>query len=187
MSKRLYRSQTNKVLGGVCGGLADYLDLDPVLVRILFVILALANGIGVLLYFLLWIVIPSSEFASATAGNAPLGERVQNMSYELRDSMRGNSKQAPIWIGGALILAGVILLANSLNIWWLRWIRFDTLWPLLLILAGLFLLTRVAVHREPVHPAPLSTESSVLNVPQSASIPTEETHESDTITTPPAP
>lgn len=56
--KRLYRSRTNRWLAGVCGGLGQYLGLDPTLIRVLFVLLALIVGGGFLLYVLLWIIIP---------------------------------------------------------------------------------------------------------------------------------
>ena len=51
---RLLRSETDKMLGGVCGGLADYLNIDPVLVRLAFVVLFLASGLGLVVYLLLW-------------------------------------------------------------------------------------------------------------------------------------
>ncbi|MCA1792202.1 MAG: PspC domain-containing protein [Thioalkalivibrio sp.] len=56
--KRLYRSRTEKMLGGVCGGLADYLDFDVTLIRGLWVLATLLGGSGALAYLVLWIVIP---------------------------------------------------------------------------------------------------------------------------------
>ncbi len=58
--KRFYLSQTDKKLGGVCGGLADYFDVDPLLVRIAFVILFFGYGSGLLVYILLWLLAPKS-------------------------------------------------------------------------------------------------------------------------------
>ncbi|MBD3402007.1 PspC domain-containing protein, partial [candidate division GN15 bacterium] len=58
MEKRLYRSNTRTVVGGVCGGIGEYFEIDPAFIRILFVLLALANGIGVLVYIASWIIIP---------------------------------------------------------------------------------------------------------------------------------
>jgi phage shock protein PspC (stress-responsive transcriptional regulator) len=60
-SKRLYRDESDAVVGGVCSGLAYYVNVDPILIRIAFVILTLAGGSGVLLYIILWIVIPSAK------------------------------------------------------------------------------------------------------------------------------
>ena len=58
MSKRLYRSSSDKQLGGVCGGLAEYFELDPSLVRIGAVLLLLVGGTGFLAYIVAWLVIP---------------------------------------------------------------------------------------------------------------------------------
>ncbi len=56
--KRLYRSKKDRILGGVCGGFAEYFAIDPVLVRVLWVIFSLAGGSGLLAYIICWIIIP---------------------------------------------------------------------------------------------------------------------------------
>ena len=58
LSKRLYRSRTNQIIGGVCGGLGDYFGIDPVLFRLAFVLLVLMFGTGVLAYIILWLIMP---------------------------------------------------------------------------------------------------------------------------------
>ena len=58
--RRLYRDENNKVLGGVCGGLARYFRTDPVIVRVVFAVVSLAFGTGILAYIILWIAVPSS-------------------------------------------------------------------------------------------------------------------------------
>ena len=58
MSKRLYRSSSDKQLGGVCGGIADFFDLDPSLVRIGAILLLFVGGTGFLAYLVAWLVIP---------------------------------------------------------------------------------------------------------------------------------
>jgi len=59
MSKRLYRSRTNRMLAGVCGGIGEYFDVDPVIVRVVVVVLSLSGGFpGILPYFVLWIIVP---------------------------------------------------------------------------------------------------------------------------------
>ena len=59
--KRYHLSQTDKKLGGVCGGLAEYFDVDPLLVRIAFIILFLGYGSGLLVYTLLWLLAPKNH------------------------------------------------------------------------------------------------------------------------------
>lgn len=56
--KRLYRSRTDTMLGGVCAGLAKYFTLDPTVVRLIFVLLFILAGQGLLLYLILWLVVP---------------------------------------------------------------------------------------------------------------------------------
>ncbi|MCI0531284.1 MAG: PspC domain-containing protein [candidate division Zixibacteria bacterium] len=58
MAKRLYRSSQEKVIGGVCGGIGKYLDIDPVLVRLVWVLAVILAGTGLLLYIIAWILIP---------------------------------------------------------------------------------------------------------------------------------
>ena len=58
MSKRLYKSEDNRILCGVCGGIDEYLGIDPTLVRLVWVLITLAAGAGVLLYIIAAIIIP---------------------------------------------------------------------------------------------------------------------------------
>ncbi len=58
MHKRLHRSRTEKMIAGVCGGLAEYLDVDPTLVRVVWVLVSLLAGVGVLLYLICWVIMP---------------------------------------------------------------------------------------------------------------------------------
>lgn len=59
MTKRLYRSTTDRMIAGVCGGIAEYFNIDPVIVRIIAVILLLPGGLpGFLPYVILWIIVP---------------------------------------------------------------------------------------------------------------------------------
>jgi phage shock protein PspC (stress-responsive transcriptional regulator) len=65
MKDKLYRSRRVRVFGGVAGGLAQYFNLDIILVRVLFVVIAILHGFGILLYIILWIVIPEEPFEIA--------------------------------------------------------------------------------------------------------------------------
>ena len=58
-TRKLYRSRSDRKLAGVCGGLAAFFSLDPTLIRVLFVILALAGGSGIIIYLAMWIMVPS--------------------------------------------------------------------------------------------------------------------------------
>ena len=58
MNKRLQRSRTERMIAGVCGGIAEYFEVDPTLVRLIWVAVSLMAGVGVLLYLIMWVVRP---------------------------------------------------------------------------------------------------------------------------------
>ena len=57
-TKRLYRSGRERILGGVCGGIAEYFEVDPVLVRLAWILFSLIYGFGILIYIIAWIIMP---------------------------------------------------------------------------------------------------------------------------------
>ncbi|MGE5617741.1 MAG: PspC domain-containing protein [Sphingomonadaceae bacterium] len=67
MAKRVYRNRQDRMIAGVCSGLGEYFDVDPTLVRLLFVLLAFLHGIGIVAYLLLWMITPCRA-AEAQAG-----------------------------------------------------------------------------------------------------------------------
>jgi phage shock protein C len=150
MKTKLYRSRTDSMIGGVCGGLGQYLGIDSTLVRLFFVLLALGNGIGVLIYFLLWFIVPregGGEFASGEtvrAGADEIAARARGLGGDLGTNLPRANAQAGLVIGTALIIFGVILFVENLHLPWLWWLNFDALWPLLLIAGGALLLLRRA-------------------------------------------
>ena len=158
--ERLYRSSTQRMLGGVCGGLGEYFNIDPTLVRIVYVIVTIATAVflGVALYLALWLIIPSEASLGKSVRDS-LRENVDEMAQSARDitnevqatlrrtPTQGAHRIEPAALAG-LILVGIgvlFLLANFDLLGWLRWARF---WPLILIVIGLLLLVR----RRQVHP-----------------------------------
>jgi phage shock protein C len=69
--KRLYRSRENRLLFGVCGGIGEYFNLDPTLIRVLFVIFALVFGSGLLLYIILMLLIPLKPSDASAVETVP--------------------------------------------------------------------------------------------------------------------
>jgi phage shock protein PspC (stress-responsive transcriptional regulator) len=59
-TRKLYRSRTNRKIAGVAGGLAEFFNADPTLIRVLFVVLALFGGSGLLIYIVMWILVPDA-------------------------------------------------------------------------------------------------------------------------------
>lgn len=66
-NKKLVRNTHDEMVGGVCSGIANYLDIDPVIVRLVFVLLALGGGHGILAYLILWVLMPTDEGPVAKA------------------------------------------------------------------------------------------------------------------------
>ena len=64
-ARKLYRSRTDRKLGGVCGGLAEYFNLDPTLLRVLFIVLAVLGGSGIIIYLAMWILVPNQPQGAA--------------------------------------------------------------------------------------------------------------------------
>jgi phage shock protein C len=140
MERRLYRSHKDKIIGGVAGGLGEYFDIDPVIVRIIFVVITIAGGWGLLAYILCWIIIPVNPAHRPWAA--------QNVAPPAPTSMAGEFRPpaAPAPpahrsgnVGGiVLVCLGVLLLGQNLiprfNLW--------DYWPVILILGGIWLLTK---------------------------------------------
>jgi phage shock protein C len=78
-NKRITRSSSDRLIGGVCGGIATYFGIDPTIVRIVFVLLALPNLFGVIVYLVLWTLLPGSLSIADE-----LGDRVQENVADMR-------------------------------------------------------------------------------------------------------
>jgi phage shock protein PspC (stress-responsive transcriptional regulator) len=138
MERKLFRSQTDKMLGGVCGGLAQYLGIDSTWVRIFFVLLLIGSGVGFPIYVLLWIVIPSQD--QTTSGD--FSAQARQMGQEFKQAVQQPNPMTGRYIGIALIGAGLLFFLNNLNLPFLEWFNNDLVWPLVIIVAGIFLLAR---------------------------------------------
>jgi len=95
-SRRLYRDPENSVIGGVCGGLSAYFNVDPVIFRLLFVIFFFAGGASILVYVILWIVLPKAETAAQKLEMRGEKVNVSNLEKKIReeyDNVKENVKQ----------------------------------------------------------------------------------------------
>ncbi|MBL7138010.1 MAG: PspC domain-containing protein [Bacteroidales bacterium] len=130
--KRLYRSTTDRVIGGVAAGLGNYFKLDPLLVRLLFVIFTIFGGGAVIIYIILWIVTPDAPGGSNQTQNSTQMESKENPNKPNQEArQKGNL------IGGlVLITLGAIFLADQ----FIPRLDFGDLWPVILIVIGVALL-----------------------------------------------
>jgi len=144
MKKRLYRSELNKVIAGVCGGLGDYLGIDPVFIRIFFILWTVLGEMGVLAYLILWVVMPTQSAAEAgeALSRENLGGHVRSMGNEIGEIVRQPSAELITFAGAGLIVWGMVSLLRSIGFDWVIWDYSQYLWPALLIIAGVVVLLR---------------------------------------------
>lgn len=153
MDSKLLRSQQDRILGGVCGGLAKYLRIDTVLVRLFFIVFTLVGGIGPLVYIILWIVVPSEEQYSGVGGQAytidgeVVREKAEKFKDEFVNAVNKPNKKTGLYFGGGLILIGAYILLKNMNVPWLSWLNNNVILAGLIILAGVALLV-VALRRD---------------------------------------
>lgn len=137
--KRLYRSETDRVLGGVAGGIAKYFEIDSTLVRLVFLLLFFFGGSGFLLYLILWILIPS-ESRVQEVSNENIKENVEEIKDQA-EKLAGGIKQASkgestrVWFGVIVVFAGLIFLSQNFGLFW--WFDWSKLWPIIIILIGI--------------------------------------------------
>ena len=142
----LRRSRTDRILGGVCAGLARYFDTDPLLIRLIFVIITLAQGAGILLYLLLWVLVPEEGVETPASGSQVIKSGLEGVQHDVQrvaEQVRSGAPQAhrqSAWLGALLLGVGAYLLAINLGLfWWWDW-KFGG--PALLMLLGLLLIIR---------------------------------------------
>ena len=135
---RLRRSTTDKMLAGVAGGMAEYFEIDPVFVRIGWVIFGLA-GMGIILYIALALITPAGPVpqeqeapTDPTEGETPKEEGLKPRGAE---DVTGRRRAL---FAALLIGAGAIALVDNLDI--LPWGLWEDFWPVALIIVGVFLL-----------------------------------------------
>ena len=138
---KLYRSTTDRMIGGVCGGLGQYLNIDPIFIRLLFILLLFGSDFGFILYLLLWIIIPE-EGKSYGFKDESFGHKVRGMGDDIQGAVTQPHPQAGLILGLGLVIVGGLLFIDRLDLVWLDWFDFDYLWPLLLIAGGIALLFR---------------------------------------------
>jgi phage shock protein C len=145
VSGRLERSRTDRVIGGVCGGIAEYLDVDSTFVRVAMVILGFF-GIGILVYFVLLILMPNpgepAPFVRATDGTAAADPAVAPAVAPRRGTDPGEVERRRYALGILLVGVGALFFLGNLGLF--RFLEWRNIWPLVFIAAGLYVITQRA-------------------------------------------
>ena len=144
-SKRYYRSTSDRRIGGVAGGLGEYFNMDPLLVRLIFVVLFFAGGGGGIIYLILWIVTPEKPIDPETTINHNTMETQPSQPQEGREPSQKPTRRKGSLIGGlVLITFGVLFLIDE----FIPNIDFGDLWPVILIVIGIGLLINTVTCRK---------------------------------------
>lgn len=154
MEKRLYRSRSDRMIWGVCGGLAKYFDMDPTIVRVITALSIFLGGVGIWAYIILAIVVPL-EGSKAAEPKDTIKENVEEMKETARELGReiqstlakgeGESETTTKirhrrrnTLGIIFVVLGVLFLLGSFNIF--RWFNWGNLWPLVLVAIGVLVI-----------------------------------------------
>lgn len=160
MDDRLYRSRHERMISGVAGGLAERLDVDPSIVRVIWVLLVLPTGfLALLAYVVMAIVVPEEPAAVAPPAEAPAGSTADPTALQAarvaqtapawpdaraqrraerearRAARRADGGNGAVILGGILVVVGALFLARQ----FLPELDFDLIWPIALIVIGVAL------------------------------------------------
>ncbi|MHB1404404.1 MAG: PspC domain-containing protein [Desulfitobacteriaceae bacterium] len=163
MTERLYRSGREKMIGGVCGGLAEYFNVDVTLVRLITLVAFFMGGVGFLAYLVAWIIVPlnpdhqvyarpthQGSYSSQQDGTRRYAERaeeiVNDVVTNVEEAARNFQERRPFErkdkskiAGGILIVLGILFLLDR---WFPLWFNFTKMWPLVLVLLGVAIMWR---------------------------------------------
>ena len=145
-NKKLYRDEDEAILAGVCSGLADYFDVDVTLVRVIFLVLVIGGGSGLLIYIILWIVAPAKDNGVIVVDKEKnikdftdkVAKKTKVVAKEIKHEMK-SSKRSGSFLGLILMAFGVLILLQKLIPMVIRW---DYVWPVMLIFLGGYLVFR---------------------------------------------
>jgi phage shock protein PspC (stress-responsive transcriptional regulator) len=154
MEKRLYRNRSDRMIWGVCGGLAKYFDMDPTIVRVIAVLSMFLGSLGIWAYIILAIVVPLEDSKAAEPKDTikenveEMKETAREIGREIQSTLTGgegeSEKVAKLrhrrrnTLGIILIVLGILFLLGSLNIF--RWFNWGNLWPLVFVAIGVLII-----------------------------------------------
>lgn len=142
-STHLTRSLHHRIIGGVAGGIADFFHIDPFFIRLAFILSSIFGGSGVIIYLVLWLVLPSSKDAepftkeSIEENVSDIKQKAEFLTQHFKKPHSNESK----WNWGLVILIiGILLLLNNTGLFYI--FHSHILWPLFFIGIGVYLLLK---------------------------------------------
>ncbi len=144
--KRMIRPGDGRIVGGVSLALANYFNIDPVIIRLLFVVATIYGGSGLILYIILWVALPEEGDENLSSqqiineNSKEIEDKVTKMTYDVQEI--ANQRNTQVWIGVGVILLGMYLTLTSFNL--IPFVDFgfilSKLWPLIIIGVGVAIL-----------------------------------------------
>ncbi len=132
--QKLYRSRNEKILAGVCGGLGEYFNIDPVFVRILFVVALFSGGLGLIAYIVFWIATPERPLITPSTQNNT--NNLVDNEFSVMPEKKETPTRTKLVLGFILIAIGVFIILSEL----IPNFDLEFILGLVLIGLGLFLL-----------------------------------------------
>ena len=150
ITKRLYRSRTDKIVAGVCGGMGEYFNIDPVWIRIIFVLLTILDGIGLLIYIIAWVLMPLNPNQKATSDTfaEKTVDKIKHKieaKHESKKSSKADEKPVKKKDHSGAVLFGTILVVIGFAFmmkYFLKSFNMMLIWPIIIIIIGVYLLFR---------------------------------------------
>jgi len=140
--KKITRSNTDYLIAGVCGGLAKYFEIDPIIVRLAWVLVILAGGAGIIAYIVAWIIIPEEAMMKKSPEILEKADDIaEKVNRGFKKNSAGSSRRgnSPIEVlGYLLVIFGIIAIVENF------YPRFglENFWPVLIIIFGLSMVAR---------------------------------------------
>lgn len=149
MNKTLYRSNRDKMISGICGGLAEYFDMDPTIIRILWVVFTFAtNGAGIVAYIVGMFIIPKKPYEfQSNGGNERSDDMNNNHNNDYQDNNEyhdkgsygqgePDNKSSSKLVGIILIMIGAFFLFREFFVW----VDFSYIWPFVIMAVGVLII-----------------------------------------------
>ena len=146
MDKKLYRSRKDQIIGGVCGGIAEYFGIDSTLVRLAFVLFALIEGAGIIAYIIAWIIVPerpqNSNKSEEEVYDVEIDKEDEEGEYkasseEPKEEKKSKEQRKRV-LGLILVALGIFFIIDN----WIPGFYWRRFWPVILIVLGVVLIYR---------------------------------------------